>query len=55
MNKMKIAVLLGGSSEERDVSIASGAQIVAALRSAGHQVLAVDTASGLLNAAEEQQ
>ena len=29
---MKIAVLLGGMSEERDVSIASAAQIIPALR-----------------------
>ncbi|MGV8462362.1 D-alanine--D-alanine ligase, partial [Pseudomonas aeruginosa] len=45
-DKLKVAVLFGGSSEERDVSIASGAQVIQALRSAGHQVLAVDTASG---------
>lgn len=44
-DKLKVAVLFGGSSEERDVSIASGAQVIQALRSAGHQVLAVDTAS----------
>ncbi|HHM4864531.1 TPA: D-alanine--D-alanine ligase, partial [Pseudomonas aeruginosa] len=38
-DKLKVAVLFGGSSEERDVSIASGAQVIQALRSAGHQVL----------------
>lgn len=53
-DKLKVAVLFGGSSEERDVSIASGAQVIQALRSAGHQVLAVDTASGLLGAEEER-
>lgn len=36
-------------------SIASGAQVIQALRSAGHQVLAVDTASGLLGAEEERR
>ncbi|HBO2214609.1 D-alanine--D-alanine ligase [Pseudomonas aeruginosa] len=54
-DKLKVAVLFGGSSEERDVSIASGAQVIQALRSAGHQVLAVDTASGLLGAEEERR
>jgi D-alanine-D-alanine ligase len=52
---MKIAVLFGGTSEERDVSIASAAQIVPALRRLGHQVFAVDTATGRLNAAQERQ
>jgi len=52
---MKIAVLFGGRSEERDVSIASGAQVVKALREAGHEVLAVDTAQGLLNAESEKK
>jgi D-alanine-D-alanine ligase len=45
---MKIAVLFGGNSSERDVSIASGAQVAKALRQAGHQVLAVDTFRGIL-------
>lgn len=52
---MKIAVLFGGTSEERDVSIASAAQIIPALRKLGHQVFAVDTASGRLEFAEEQR
>ena len=50
---MKIAVLLGGTSEERDVSIASGAQVFRALREAGHDVIAVDTARGTLEGEEE--
>ena len=53
--QMKVAVLFGGASEERDVSIASGAQIVQALRSLGHDVLAIDTAKGLLTAEEERR
>jgi D-alanine-D-alanine ligase len=52
---MKVAVLFGGTSAERDVSIASGAQVVQALREAGHEVVAVDTARGVLGAAEEQR
>ena len=50
---MKIAVLMGGVSEEREVSLASGAQVARALREAGHEVLAVDTSHGLLSATEE--
>jgi D-alanine-D-alanine ligase len=51
---MRIAVLLGGISEERDVSLASGAEVARALRSAGHEVVAVDSAHGVLGPADEQ-
>lgn len=50
---MRIAVLLGGTSDERDVSLASGVQVARALREAGHDVVAVDTASGILPSSEE--
>ena len=52
---MRIAVLFGGTSEERDVSIASAAQIIPALRALGHEVYAVDTATGRLQPPEEQR
>jgi D-alanine-D-alanine ligase len=52
---MRIAVLFGGTSEERDVSIASAAQIIPALRALGHEVHAVDTATGQLPPADEQR
>ncbi len=52
---MKVAVVFGGDSTERDVSIATGSQVVKALRSFGHSVLAVDTQRGLLSAAEEAE
>ena len=52
---MKIAVLFGGTSEERDVSIASAAQVIPALRGLGHQVVAVDTATGRLSRPAEQR
>ncbi len=52
---MKIAVLFGGTSEERDVSIASAAQIIPALRGLGHEVVAVDTATGRLSGPAEQR
>lgn len=50
---MKVAVLLGGTSEERNVSIASGLQVLHALRDAGHEVAAIDTACGVLTASQE--
>ncbi len=50
---MRIAVLFGGTSEERDVSIASAAQIIPALRGLGHEVLAIDTATGRLTSDSE--
>lgn len=52
---MKIAVLFGGTSEERDVSIASAAQVIPALRGLGHEVIAVDTATGRLSGPAEQR
>jgi D-alanine-D-alanine ligase len=50
---MRITVLTGGTSSERDVAIASAVQIVAALRSRGHTVAVVDTARGFIPQAEE--
>ncbi|HEX4051450.1 MAG TPA: D-alanine--D-alanine ligase [Steroidobacteraceae bacterium] len=52
---MRIAVLFGGTSEERDVSIASAAQVIPALRARGHEVIGVDTASGRLSATAERR
>ena len=45
---MKIAVLMGGTSSERDVSLASGLRIAQALRGRGHSVVAIDTTRGAL-------
>ena len=39
---------MGGTSSERDVSLASGLRVAEALRSRGHTVTAVDTVSGAL-------
>jgi D-alanine-D-alanine ligase len=49
---MRRAVLFGGTSEERDVSIASGAQVAFALAGAGHDVIAIDSARGVLSPSE---
>jgi D-alanine-D-alanine ligase len=51
---MRIAVLMGGTSDERTVSLASGAQVSRALREAGHDVVAVDTVRGILGKQEEE-
>jgi D-alanine-D-alanine ligase len=51
---VKITVLMGGTSAERDVSLASGVRVAEALRSRGHEVLSVDTAYGILSAPDEQ-
>ena len=51
---MKIAVLFGGTSEERDVSIASAAQVIPVLRALGHDVVAVDTAVGRIEGPAER-
>jgi len=40
---MKIAVIMGGTSSERKVSIASGTNITAVLKENGHEVLLLDT------------
>jgi D-alanine-D-alanine ligase len=45
---VKVAVLTGGTSMERDVALASGLQITAALRSRAHTVHVVDLASGFV-------
>ena len=52
---MKITVLMGGTSSERDVSIASGVRIAAALRSRGHEVISLDSALGVIDDATEKR
>ena len=43
---MKIVVLAGGTSTERDVSIVSGTEVCKALRSKGHQAILMDVFFG---------
>ena len=45
-SRMKIAVLAGGASAERDVSLLSGEMVCAALRRRGHDVAFVDSFLG---------
>ncbi|MGC4376263.1 D-alanine--D-alanine ligase [Fictibacillus sp. Mic-4] len=46
---MKIAVLYGGVSAEREVSLSSGKQIMAALKEKGHEVIGIDFQIDRLN------
>lgn len=50
---MRVTVLTGGTSSERDVALASAAQVVPALRNHGHDVAVVDTARGFIPEADE--
>jgi len=43
---------MGGVSEEREVSLSSGAQVSRALAGMGHSVVCIDTARGVLDAGE---
>jgi len=52
---MRVTVLMGGESEERDVSLASGVQVARALTEAGHEVTAFDTRSGPLSDERQQE
>ncbi|WP_165047231.1 MULTISPECIES: D-alanine--D-alanine ligase [unclassified Adlercreutzia] len=45
---MKVAVLMGGSSFEREFSLASGKNVCAALEEAGHRVVPLDTNADLV-------
>ncbi|MEJ2340925.1 MAG: D-alanine--D-alanine ligase [Gemmatimonadales bacterium] len=50
---MRIALFTGGTSEERQVSLSSGKEVLKALRSRGHTVHTVDTATGYVPADRE--
>ena len=51
----KIAVLAGGSSFERQVSLRSGARVEDALERLGHEVVAIDAGSDLIVRLRDQQ
>src|SRR5512132_3729944 len=51
---LKITVLMGGASSERDVSFASGTRVAAALRARGHTVTSLDPAGKVLSIDDEQ-
>ena len=53
--EMRITVLMGGTSAEREVSLASGLRIAEALRSKGHEVVALDPAAGVIQREDERR
>ena len=50
---MKIVVLAGGLSTERDVSFATGSMVAGALRENGHQVILLDVFMGYSDKPED--
>jgi len=52
---LRITVLTGGASAERDVALASARQVVPALRSVGHTVTVVDTVTGCVPESREAE
>lgn len=51
---MRITVLLGGVSSEREVSLSSGLRIAVGLRAKGHAVTCLDPAEGVLSRETEE-
>ena len=52
---MRITLLTGGTSSERDVALASAHQILGALRGRGHEVEVIDTALGYVSREDEER
>lgn len=52
---MKVAILKGGASLERQVSLRSGARVGEALRAAGHEVIEIDVDQNLVRALGDAQ
>jgi D-alanine-D-alanine ligase len=56
METMRVAVLMGGRSSEREISLRTGRGIAQSLRNLGHEVLPIDAADGrLLPAGNEEK
>ena len=52
---MKVAVLMGGRSSEREISLKTGQGVARALRTLGHDVTSVDAAAGALLPADGEE
>ena len=48
LKKMKIGVLLGGKSSEREISLKSGSAVLASLKRSGYDAVAIDAQKGLV-------
>src|SRR5205085_6341255 len=56
MRKLRVAVLMGGRSTEREVSLWTGEQVLKALDPARYEVISVDTAAlGMRRAASRER
>ena len=49
LSSLRITVLMGGASAERNVSLASGLRIAQALQARGHRVTALDPSVGVIS------
>lgn len=47
MEAVRVGVVMGGTSNEREVSLRSGQAVIAALEDLGHDVVGIDLASGM--------
>ena len=54
MEKRKIAVLMGGRSAEREISLKTGDQVIRALKKRGHEVVGVEVAENLVERLREE-
>ena len=52
---MKVAVLMGGKSHERDFSLSTGKAVCDVLEEAGHEVLPLDTTDELVNVLRKEK
>src|SRR5438067_2957797 len=55
MRTMKVAVLMGGRSSEREISLRTGQGVAQALRNLDHAVTSVDAADGAVLAAGKEE
>ncbi len=53
--KRRVALVLGGKSAEREISLRTGEQVGLALRRKGHEVIALDLDEGLVPALQRQR
>jgi D-alanine-D-alanine ligase len=55
LKKLKIGVLLGGRSSERDISLKSGNAVLHGLKRGGYKAIAVDTSKNLIDTLEKEK
>ncbi len=55
LKKMKIGVLLGGKSSERDISLKSGSAVLESLKRCGYDAVAIDAQKGLVERLKKEK